>query len=677
VQWSVTRSGAAADAVNAQRRAVALRWELQDQRALGLSLRWLSRMLWFNGMRAGADKAAEEATAVLAEVGDDGLFAFALSNQSQLAMLAHRTEESAALARRAIALATAADATPVVSHALTNLGLARWMSGDRGGFDDLNEAVRVALSIDDVEDACRAYVGIVSSLLDEFRLDEAEPFMIEALALAEQAEFIGFLAYLQACRGRLELARGRWEAAVAVAELPQRSQPAARCAALTVLGTVRLRLGQPGATELLAEAQRLAEQMDELKRIGPVAAARCEHAALRGDWAAVVEIAEPVFALAVHLGDQYLQAELAYRPAYTRRRVVIVGGGVAGLSLARALKNADHPPLVIERSPEWPATGTADYLPANAARALDRLGIGDDVAAAAHPISRQLVTGTRGRTLVDLPVSSIWGEDASCVAMRRSTLHKLLQAATCDVPARLGTSIAARLRGHMIKLSDGSVEPYDVLVGADGVDSVVRTAGISGTEPRPTGRWCWQFIAEGWDGDDDTWHARLAAGRSMVTMPLGDGAVYCYADLSAGNGRPSGDWRNYFSGFGQQIDGLLAQAGHVYGTPITEVDQPYAFLGRTVLVGDAAHAMSPSMAQGVALAVEDGLVLAETLSSLPIEEAMSAYQERRVPRIAWVRAQAHRRDSTRGLTPAVRDKLLRLAGRRVALAGQPELPAIP
>ena len=54
-------------------------------------------------------------------------------------------------------------------------------------------------------------------------------------------------------------------------------------------------------------------------------------------------------------------------PAYTGRRVVIVGGGVAGLSLARALKNAGHSPLVIERSPEWPATGTADYLPANAA----------------------------------------------------------------------------------------------------------------------------------------------------------------------------------------------------------------------------------------------------------------------------------------------------------------------
>lgn len=364
-------------------------------------------------------------------------------------------------------------------------------------------------------------------------------------------------------------------------------------------------------------------------------------------------------------------------PAYTGRRVVIVGGGVAGLSLARALKNAGHSPLVIERSPEWPATGTADYLPANAVRALDRLGIGDDVTAVAHSINRQRLTRIRGRTLVDLQVSSIWGEDASCVAMRRSTLHKLLQAATSDVPVRLGTTITARLRGHMIKLSDGSAEPYDVLVGADGVDSVVRTAGISGAEPRPTGRWCWQFIAEGWEGGDDTWHARLAAGRSLVTMPLGDGAVYCYADLAAGNGRPPGDWRNYFSGFGKQIDGLLAQAAQVAGTPITEVDQPYAFLGRTVLVGDAAHAMSPSIAQGVALAVEDGLVLAETLSNLPVEEALSAYQERRTPRIAWVRAQAHRRHSARGLTPAMRDRLWRLDRRRLALARQRELLATP
>ena len=114
------------------------------------------------------------------------------------------------------------------------------------------------------------------------------------------------------------------------------------------------------------------------------------------------------------------------------RRVLVVGGSIAGLSVARALKNTGHDPLVTERCRELPTTGIAHYLPANAVRALDRLGIGAAVSAAAHPIGRQRVTGARGRTLVDLPVSSIWGEDASCAAIRRSTLHELLRAATWD-----------------------------------------------------------------------------------------------------------------------------------------------------------------------------------------------------------------------------------------------------
>ena len=96
-----------------------------------------------------------------------------------------------------------------------------------------------------------------------------------------------------------------------------------------------------------------------------------------------------------------------------------------------------------------------------------------------------------------------------------------------------------------------------------------------------------------------------------------------------------------------------------------------------MLVGDAAHAMSPSMAHGVALAVEDAQVLAETLSSLPVEKALPAYEQWQAPRIAWIRAQTRRRDSTRGLTPVVRDKVLRLTGRRMAVAGKRALLAMP
>ena len=169
----------------------------------------------------------------------------------------------------------------------------------------------------------------------------------------------------------------------------------------------------------------------------------------------------------------------------------------------------------------------------------------------------------------------------------------------------------------------------------------------------------------------------LAPGRSLLTVPLGDGAVYCYADIATGNGRPPGDWRRYFDDFDGSITELLDQAGQAYAAQIMEVDQPYAVLGRMVLVGDAAHAMSPSMAQGIGLAVEDALVLTESLSNLPVYEALAAYEQRRAPRIAWVRAQAHRRDSTRGLSPAVQDRVLRLTGRRLAVAGQRALLAMP
>ena len=202
-------------------------------------------------------------------------------------------------------------------------------------------------------------------------------------------------------------------------------------------------------------------------------------------------------------------------------RVLIAGGGIAGLSLARALKDAGHDPLVIERSQEWAVTNTAHYLPSNAIRALDQLGLGEAVAAAAHPISQQRVTGSGGRVLADLPVSTIWGEQSRCAAIRHDSLHELLLKATTDIPIRLGTTIDVRLRDNAVKLSDGSVEHYDVLVGADGVDSVVRTAGIGGTEPTYTGRWAWSFIADGWDGEEGTWQARSGSRSQLAHHAVG------------------------------------------------------------------------------------------------------------------------------------------------------------
>ena len=132
---------------------------------------------------------------------------------------------------------------------------------------------------------------------------------------------------------------------------------------------------------------------------------------------------------------------------------------------------------------------TAHYLPTNALRALDQLGLGEAVAAAAHPISRQRVTGAGGRYWL---TSRCRPSGVNRVVARRSAVTACMSCCSKQLPTSPSVSAPPSPPGSAItpiKLSDGSVEHYDVLVGADGVDSVVRTAGIGGTEPTYTGRW--------------------------------------------------------------------------------------------------------------------------------------------------------------------------------------------
>jgi DNA-binding CsgD family transcriptional regulator/tetratricopeptide (TPR) repeat protein len=305
--------GAAHRGAAALREAVGLNRALGDLRSLGASLRWLSRTSWLDGDRAGAERAGREAVEVLERARDaSSLLALALSNQSQLYMLARRPAESIAYGERAAALARQAGDAATLSHALTNIGTSRWYLGEPAGELTMAEALRVALAADDVEDACRAYANLVWNMLDTFRLDEAERYLRESVKLGEEAEFLGFLSYFYIERARLEFARGNWDEAVRLAEDGLDSHAQTRCTALLLLGRIRARRGQPGAADVLDQAWEIAVRADELQRTAPVAAGRAEEAWLRGDHAAARDLVAPVHAEAVRLGDPVHQAELAY-----------------------------------------------------------------------------------------------------------------------------------------------------------------------------------------------------------------------------------------------------------------------------------------------------------------------------------------------------------------------------
>ena len=351
-------------------------------------------------------------------------------------------------------------------------------------------------------------------------------------------------------------------------------------------------------------------------------------------------------------------------------RVLIVGAGVAGLALARALQQRGITAEVVERMPEWEASGAGLYLPGNSVRALDELGIWAELAARANPIVRQRFLDHRGRLLADIDVRRYWDGVAACVSIRRAALHEALRAGSVEVPVRLGLSVTDLEddgQAKRVRLSDGSTSEYDLVVGADGVHSTIRALAVGGPPARYVGQASWRFIAEGFP-EIGEWTVMLGRGRAFLTVALGKGSVYCYADLNTSDPADTRGtaWRELFADFADPVPRLLEHAGNAYLAPIEEVVPPAWTAPRVALVGDAAHASSPNMAQGAAMALEDALALADVLStSEDIEEALTEYQRRRSARVAWVQKQTHRRDRTRGLPPIIRNLTLRLAGERI------------
>ncbi|HZM77092.1 MAG TPA: AAA family ATPase [Candidatus Limnocylindrales bacterium] len=311
------------DALPAQEEAVRIRRTLGDPRALGANLRWLSRIHWSAGSHEAAERAGRQAVAVLEDAGDPRLLAYALSNQAQLRMLAAESGEAARLGLRAAALARRVGDGVILAHALNNVGTARWQAGDPRGQPILEESLRVALAAGSAEEACRAYTNLAWHLLDDVRLDDADRVLRECIGYADRAEHIIFLRYMHLELARLHLARARWDEAVGAAEAALDGTMPTRCPALTVLGLVRVRLGQPGGEQMLSQAWELAVHIGELQRMAPVAAALAEAACLRDDHAAVPGLIADMHADAARLHARPLAAPLAYWLYKAGRQVTV------------------------------------------------------------------------------------------------------------------------------------------------------------------------------------------------------------------------------------------------------------------------------------------------------------------------------------------------------------------
>ncbi len=336
-------------AITARQAALELWRALGEREREGHTLRWLSRLHWFAGRNAQAERCADEAVALLQALPEGRELGWAYSNRAQLFMLAERSEDAIAWGRRALALGEALGDEEVTIHALNNVGSARMALGHEDGMAMLQRSLRLARDRQFGEHVGRAYANLVTQTVQQRRYDLAIPLLDAAAAYFTARDLDAWSNYAAACQCRVELEQGRTDdAAQTAARLLDRPgvAPITRMPALAVLARLRLRRDDPGAMATLREATALARATGELQRLAPVAWAHGEAA-----WLGLAG-AEPAMVTEV----------LAFARARRQRRP---GGELAqwsrrlGLPVDDVRDDEVEPPVALEMRGDWQAAADA------------------------------------------------------------------------------------------------------------------------------------------------------------------------------------------------------------------------------------------------------------------------------------------------------------------------------
>ncbi|GAB3975335.1 FAD-dependent monooxygenase [Actinoallomurus acanthiterrae] len=347
-------------------------------------------------------------------------------------------------------------------------------------------------------------------------------------------------------------------------------------------------------------------------------------------------------------------------------RIVIVGGGIGGLAVGAFLRRAGLTATVYEQASALTEVGAGLVMAPNAVRLLRRLGVMERFLRRAVPLD----WGWEFRRWEDGSVLSVEQLSGVCERLygeRTYVLHRadLLDTVREAVPGewvRLGarcTAVEADPDGALVRFADGSRVQADVVIGADGVHSVVRGAVAEPSPPEYSGICAFRTIVPAHAAPgfalrraQTLW---LGPGRHFVHYPIADGqAVNVVAFAPAGDYTDESwsatatieEFHAEFAGWDPRVTDLIA-AGGVPGrwalldrAPLRRWSR-----GRVTLLGDAAHPMFPFFAQGAAQSIEDAAVLARCLAACADdpEQALKQYEEARVARTTRLQRISHAR----------------------------------
>ncbi|MCV7165797.1 FAD-dependent monooxygenase [Mycobacterium stomatepiae] len=336
-------------------------------------------------------------------------------------------------------------------------------------------------------------------------------------------------------------------------------------------------------------------------------------------------------------------------------RVLVIGAGVSGISVARGLLRDGHDVTVFDQRADTRAGGGAVTIWSNGETVLRQLGV--DMAGAGQLLSTVRLRTSKGHRVATVDVDAMVKRMGAPVRMvpRRVVLERLLT----DFPAdriRCNTRAAQVIMmpdGVAVGFEDGSVVEGDLLIGADGLHSVIREV-VGAPAAEPTG-WCsWQGLVSLPEiVDRETAYIVIGAHGNTGLWPAGGGCVQWWFDLPWSHEfirprRPIEAIRRTFAGWSESVDLLLAKLTDedLAQSPYPHFQHPVPAplsAGPVTLLGDAAHTMPPTFAQGTNQALLDTMVLCKTIAGLDsgssraeLSAALRSYEKTRRGQVSAV-----------------------------------------
>jgi 2-polyprenyl-6-methoxyphenol hydroxylase-like FAD-dependent oxidoreductase len=352
--------------------------------------------------------------------------------------------------------------------------------------------------------------------------------------------------------------------------------------------------------------------------------------------------------------------------------IIVIGGGIGGLATANALARDGHQVRLFECSGGFEPVGAGLVLAANAVQVLASVGV--SLAGEGQPLSLMELRAKDGTLLSALSTERLAHQHGPSYGISRARAHELLtQALPGSVEVNLGVPVEAiaETQGRVWVSTPAGEHSADAVVAADGIRSAVRAQLPAGPgRLRYSGTTCWRGLIDYDAGDvaTEAWGGRTRVG----VVPIAPGRAYYYLVATAEAGLPGptslADFTGLFAGYGGvagEVIGLLNALPPLHHD-LFELDRPVWGSGRVLLLGDAAHSMTPNQGQGAVMAIEDAKAAMLALRS-GAEGALQRYAAMRHQRVRKVQLDSRRigqvahwhnpaavavRNATMRLTPA-------------------------